>query len=233
MAVLEVEEYKSNYDRIANSIREDKKHEVKIVCVSKSHPVEALISAFESGLRIFGENYVQEMVDKYNDVSSSMKKNIEWHFIGHLQTNKVKYIASFVDCIHSVYKLKLAKEIDKRALENNRVIDILLQVNTSGEDSKSGCNKIDAKQIVKDIIGLKNVKLKGLMTISGLESTDDERKLEFNELRELRDNLEKEFKIELSVLSMGMTSDYQLAIEEGSTMIRVGTAIFGKRDYKK
>lgn len=233
MAVLEVEEYRNNYNDIENSIAEEKKSKVKIVSVSKSHTVEALIRAYKSGLRVFGENYVQEMVDKYEFVDSELKSEIEWHFIGHLQTNKVKYIAPFVDCIHSVYKLKLAKEIDKRAKENNRKIDILLQVNTSGEESKSGCTLADAKEIVIGIAELENVNLKGLMTISGLESTDEERKKEFNDLRLLRDKLENELDISLPELSMGMTSDYQLAIEEGSTLIRIGTAIFGKREYTK
>lgn len=233
MAVLEVDEYRSNYDDIANSIAEEKKSRVKVVSVSKSHPVEALMRAYKSGLRVFGENYVQEMVDKYEFVDSELKSEIVWHFIGHLQTNKVKYIAPFVDCIHSVYKLKLAKEIDKRAKENDRTIDILLQVNTSGEESKSGCTLADAKEIVKGIAELENINLKGFMTISGLESTDEERKQEFTDLRLLRDELESELDISLPELSMGMTSDYQLAIKQGSTMIRIGTAIFGKREYKK
>ena len=231
MALLDKEMYIENYNRISESIAKEKKGEVKIISVSKSHPKEAMKRAFDSGLRVFGENYVQEMVEKYEWLDENTKNEIEWHFIGHLQTNKVKYIAPFVNCIHSVYKLKLAKEINKRAEQNNRAIDILLQVNTSGEDSKSGCNPNDALDIAKGIIDLENVNLKGLMTISGLDSTDSERKKEFALLNELKHKINDEIGTDLKELSMGMTADYQLAIEEGSTMIRVGTAIFGERVY--
>ncbi|PKL79398.1 MAG: YggS family pyridoxal phosphate-dependent enzyme [Ignavibacteriae bacterium HGW-Ignavibacteriae-4] len=233
MAVLEVNEYKNNYNEILHSIESNKVSKVKILSVSKSHPVEALVNAYDSGLLVFGENYVQEMVDKYETISTEMKNNIEWHFIGSLQTNKVKYIAPFVNCIHSVSKLKLAKEIDKRAKENNRTIDILLQVNTSGEDSKSGCQPDEAEEVIKSSLDLENVKFIGLMTISGLESTDEERKEEFKLLRKIRDGIEINLSIDLPELSMGMTSDYHEAIEEGATMIRIGTAIFGKREYTK
>ncbi|MER3328223.1 MAG: YggS family pyridoxal phosphate-dependent enzyme [Candidatus Kapaibacterium sp.] len=233
MAILEANEYIENYNDILHSIDSDKREKVTILSVSKSHPLEALTNAYESGLRVFGENYVQEMVDKYETISEDMKSNIEWHFIGHLQTNKVKYIAPFVNCIHSVYKLKLAKEIDKRAKENNRTINVLLQVNTSGEDSKSGCEPQLAEEVIKNSLGLENLKFIGLMTISGLESTDEERKEEFKLLRKIRDEIEKKLSIELPELSMGMTSDYHEAIEEGATMIRIGTAIFGKRVYTK
>lgn len=233
MAILEVHEYIDNYNEILHSIDSEKREKVTILSVSKSHPVEALINAYKSGLRVFGENYVQEMVDKYETITDEMRHNIEWHFIGSLQTNKVKYIAPFVDCIHSVPKLKLAKEIDKRAKENNRTINVLLQVNTSGEDSKSGCEPHEAEEVIKSSIGLDNIKFVGLMTISGLESTDDERKEEFKLLRKIRDEIETNLSIELPELSMGMTSDYHEAIEEGATMIRIGTAIFGKRIYSK
>jgi hypothetical protein len=233
LAVLEVNEYKNNYNEILHSIESNKVSKVKILSVSKSHPVEALVNAYDSGLLVFGENYVQEMVDKYETISTEMKNNIEWHFIGSLQTNKVKYIAPFVNCIHSVSKLKLAKEIDKRAKENNRTIDILLQVNTSGEDSKSGCQPDEAEEVIKSSLDLENVKFIGLMTISGLESTDEERKEEFKLLRKIRDGIEINLSIDLPELSMGMTSDYHEAIEEGATMIRIGTAIFGKREYTK
>ena len=226
-------EYIDNYNEILHSINSNKRENVKVLSVSKSHPVVALCNAYESGLRIFGENYVQEMVEKYETVSEEMKNNIEWHFIGHLQSNKVKYIAPFVNCIHSVYKLKLAKEIDKRAKENNRTIDVLLQVNTSGEDSKSGCKPKEADEIIKSSLELENIRFIGLMTISGLESTDEERKEEFRVLRKLRNEIEENLSVELPELSMGMTSDYHEAIEEGATMIRIGTAIFGKRVYSK
>ena len=233
MAILDVNEYIDNYNEISNSINKDKIGKVKILSVSKSHPVEALVNAYKSGLRVFGENYVQEMVDKYDTVSEEMKKNIEWHFIGHLQTNKVKYIASFVNCIHSVYKLKLAKEIDNRAQENNRKIDLLLQVNTSGEESKSGCEPEEAESVIKSCLELENINFIGLMTISGLESNNEERREEFILLRKVRDEIESNLSIVLPELSMGMTSDYNEAIEEGATMIRIGTAIFGKREYTK
>ena len=231
MALLDTEQYIKNYNEILGSITESKQDEVKIISVSKSHPKEAMKRAYDSGLRVFGENYVQEMVEKYEWLEEGIKSEIDWHFIGHLQTNKVKYIAPFVDCVHSVYKLKLAKEISKRAKQNERTIDILLQVNTSGEDSKSGCDPSDAVDIAKGIIELDNVNLKGLMTISGLDSTDDERKEEFALLADLKNKINNQLNIHLQELSMGMTADYQLAIEQGSTMIRVGTAIFGERVY--
>jgi len=231
LALLDTEQYIKNYNEILGSITESKQDEVKIISVSKSHPKEAMKRAYDSGLRVFGENYVQEMVEKYEWLEEGIKSEIDWHFIGHLQTNKVKYIAPFVDCVHSVYKLKLAKEISKRAKQNERTIDILLQVNTSGEDSKSGCDPSDAVDIAKGIIELDNVNLKGLMTISGLDSTDDERKEEFALLADLKNKINNQLNIHLQELSMGMTADYQLAIEQGSTMIRVGTAIFGERVY--
>lgn len=231
MALLDTEQYINNYNEILDSIKESKRNDVKVISVSKSHPKEAMKRAYDSGLRVFGENYVQEMVEKYEWLEEGIKSEIEWHFIGHLQTNKVKYIAPFVDCVHSVYKLKLAKEINKRAEQNDRTIDILLQVNTSGEESKSGCNPSDAVDIAKGIIELENVNLKGLMTISGLDSTNDERKEEFALLADLKNKINNELNIDLQDLSMGMTADYQLAIEQGSTMIRVGTAIFGERVY--
>lgn len=233
MSILELSDYKENYNRIFDSIEESKKAKVKIICVSKSHPVEALVNAYNSGLKVFGENYVQEMVDKYSTISNEIKKNIEWHFIGHLQTNKVKYIAPFVNFIHSIDKVKLMKEIDKRAGENNRIINGLVQVNISNEVSKSGCEIDEAMEIVKQSINLKNIKIVGLMAISGLESTDLERKNQFEKLRDLRNKVETNLEIKLPELSMGMTDDYHLAIEAGSTMIRIGTAIFGKREYIK
>lgn len=233
MLVLEPDEYKSNYDKISDSISNSAKRNIKIICVSKSHPVDSLINAYQSGLRVFGENYVQEMVDKYESISGVIKKNIEWHFIGHLQTNKVKYIAPFVDYIHSVDKLKLAQEIDKRANENNRNINILLQVNTSDEDSKSGCKINEAEQIIEQMLNLKNIKIVGLMTISGLESSDEERNSQFKELCNLQKRINSNLNINLTELSMGMTDDYHLAIDAGATMIRIGTAIFGKREYIK
>ncbi len=231
MALLDTEQYKRNYDNILNSISDSYKEKVKIISVSKSHPKEAMKRAYDSGLNVFGENYVQEMVEKYEWLDKETKDNIEWHFIGHLQTNKVKYIAPFVNCIHSVYKLKLAKEISKRAKQNDRTIEILLQVNTSREESKSGCNPKESLEIAKGIQELENVSLKGLMTISGLDSTDEERKKEFELLNTIRKNIKNEFGLELNDMSMGMTSDYQLAIDQGSTMIRIGTAIFGERVY--
>ncbi len=231
MALLDTEQYINNYNEILGSITESKQDDVKIISVSKSHPKEAMKRAYDSGLRVFGENYVQEMVDKYEWLEEGIKSEIEWHFIGHLQTNKVKYIAPFVDCVHSVYKLKLAKELNKRAEQNSRTIDILLQVNTSGEETKSGCSPSDAVDIAKGIIELDNVNLKGLMTISGLDSTDEERKEEFALLADSKNKINNELNIDLQELSMGMTADYQLAIDQGSTMIRVGTAIFGERVY--
>jgi pyridoxal phosphate enzyme (YggS family) len=202
---------------------------VKLVAVSKFKPKELLLEAYEIGFRAFGENYVQELVDKYE----ALPKDIEWHFIGHLQTNKVKYIAPFVSLIHSVDSFKLLKEIDKQAAKNGRVIDCLMQIYIAKEDSKSGMDKAEYLQMIdsEEFRLLKNINVKGLM---GMSTFTDNMDLVREEFRSLKELFEQTRSIEasnfsLAEISMGMSGDWQLAVEEGSTMVRVGSSIFGSR----
>jgi pyridoxal phosphate enzyme (YggS family) len=203
--------------------------DVKLVAVSKFKPKELLLEAYEIGFRAFGENYVQELVDKYE----ALPKDIEWHFIGHLQTNKVKYIAPFVSLIHSVDSFKLLKEIDKQAAKNGRVIDCLMQIYIAKEDSKSGMDKAEYLQMIdsEEFRLLKNINVKGLM---GMSTFTDNMDLVREEFRSLKELFEQTRSIEasnfsLAEISMGMSGDWQLAVEEGSTMVRVGSSIFGSR----
>lgn len=206
--------------------------DVKIIAVSKTHPVKELECAYKAGLRCFGENYVQELTDKNDIFHDKGISGFEWHFIGHLQTNKVRFIAPFVHFIHSVDSFKLADEISKRAIQNERNINILLQINTSGESSKSGCEPDDAIQLIEKILELKNINVIGLMTIGTF--TDDEtiQRREFSLLRNTLIEVNSQLGTNLKELSMGMTGDFEVAINEGATMVRVGTAIFGDRIYK-
>ncbi|NCF41343.1 MAG: YggS family pyridoxal phosphate-dependent enzyme [Bacteroidetes bacterium] len=203
--------------------------QVTLVAVSKTKPVQDLMKAYDVGQRIFGENKVQEMVEKYQQ----MPKDIEWHMIGHVQRNKVKYMAPFVDLIHGVDSLKLLSEINKQALKNNRCINGLLQIKIAAEDSKFGMTKNDAIQLMKssEFKNLKNIKIKGVMGMATF--TDDQNKIRkeyetlkstFSELKSIQDSMH--------IISMGMSGDYPLAIECGSTMIRVGSYIFGARNYQ-
>lgn len=202
---------------------------VKLVAVSKFKPKELLLEAYEIGFGAFGENYVQELVDKYE----ALPKDIEWHFIGHLQTNKVKYIAPFVHLIHSVDSFKLLKEIDKQAAKNERVIECLLQIYIAKEDSKTGMDIAEYLEMLdsEEFKALKNIKVIGLMGMSTFTDNMDLVREEFRSLKDLFDqtkNIHSEI-FSLQEISMGMSGDWQLAVEEGSTMIRVGSSIFGSR----
>jgi pyridoxal phosphate enzyme (YggS family) len=191
--------------------------------------VQDLMKAYDVGQRIFGENKVQEMVEKYQQ----MPKDIQWHMIGHVQRNKVKYMAPFVDLIHGVDSLKLLSEINKQALKNNRCINGLLQIKIAAEDSKFGMTKNDAIQLMKssEFKNLKNIKIKGVMGMATF--TDDQNKIrkEFETLKSTFSEL-KSIQDSMHIISMGMSGDYPLAIECGSTMIRVGSHIFGARNYQ-
>lgn len=203
--------------------------QVTLVAVSKTKPVHDLMKAYDVGQRIFGENKVQEMVEKYQQ----MPKDIQWHMIGHVQRNKVKYMAPFVDLIHGVDSLKLLSEINKQALKNNRCINGLLQIKIAAEDSKFGMTKNDAIQLIKssEFKNLKNIKIKGVMGMATF--TDDQNKIrkEFETLKSTFSEL-KSIQDSMHIISMGMSGDYPLAIECGSTMIRVGSHIFGARNYQ-
>lgn len=204
---------------------------VTLIAVTKTHPVEKLMEVYKAGHKIFGENKVQEMCEK----AELLPKDIEWHLIGHLQSNKVKYIAPFVAMIHSVDSLKLLQEINKQAQKNGRVIPCLLQIYIAKEDTKFGLSFEEAKDLIasESFQQLQNIKILGLM---GMASNTDDQTIVENEFRYLKsffDELKKDHSsnVDLSILSMGMSSDYLLAIKCGSTMIRVGSSIFGQRNY--
>ena len=199
---------------------------VTLIAVSKTHPPEIILEAYQAGHRIFGENKVQELIPKYE----ALPKDIEWHLIGHLQTNKVRYIASFISLIHSVDSLKLLQEINKEAIKNNRVIDCLLQIHIAQEETKFGLSFEEAEALINadEVRHLRNIHILGFMGMATL--TDDESLIrkEFRSLSEFYCKLQTA-NCKLQTLSMGMSSDYPIAIQEGSTMIRIGTAIFGER----
>lgn len=206
---------------------------VKLVAVSKNHPLEAVKEAYDAGQRVFGENLVQEMVEK----QSQLPADIEWHLIGHLQTNKVKYIAPFVKLIESVDSIKLLKEIDKQAAKHNRVIDCLLQIYIADEETKFGLSFDEAIELLRseEFEALKNVRIVGLMGIATNTANEKQTSIEFNELKVLFDGIKVSYFRKddfFKEISMGMSADYKLAIEEGSTMVRIGSNIFGKRIIK-
>jgi len=212
-----------NYEEIIQSLPEN----VKLVAVSKTHPAEAIQEVYNLGQRVFGENKVQEMVAK----QPVLPNDIQWHLIGHLQSNKVKYVAKFVDTIESVDSEKLLEEINKQAAKHNRKIKVLLQVKIAEEDSKTGMEVSETKELfLKYIQGhFGNVEITGLMGIGTFTDDTEQTKREFLFLKRLFDQLSIQKKLE--TLSMGMSGDYQLAIECGSTSVRIGSSIFGARDY--
>jgi PLP dependent protein len=202
--------------------------EITLIAVSKTKPADLVRQAMDAGLTVFGENYIQEARDKITSISSG---NLTWHFIGHLQSNKAKYAVKLFDLIHTVDSMKLAKELNKQAEKIGKVQDILIQVNTGMEASKSGIAEKDAVDLVRNISGLHHIKVKGLMTIPPFFDAPDKSMPFFKALRNLRDRIREENipNIQMDELSMGMTGDFEVAIQEGATLIRVGTAIFGKR----
>lgn len=205
--------------------------EVTLIAVSKTKPVEMLQEVYDEGIRYFGENKVQEMCDKME----VMPKDINWNMIGHLQTNKVKYIVGKTSLIHSVDSLKLAEEIQKQAIKNNVIVDILVEVNIANEETKFGISTEEAIQMVKDIAKLDHIRIKGLMTIAPFVENPEDNRLYFREIKQLSVDINNQNidNVCMDILSMGMTGDYMVAIEEGSTMVRVGTGIFGERNYNK
>lgn len=205
------------------------REEVTLISVSKTKPVEMLREAYDLGVRVFGENKVQEIRDKYE----ALPKDIEWHMIGHLQTNKVKYIVDKVKLIHSVDSLKLAETIEKEAAKHDRIVDILLEVNVAEESSKFGLKTEEVIPLFPKIAQLSHLRVRGLMTIAPFVDNPENNRSIFADLHKLYVDI-KEKNIDngtVSILSMGMTNDYEVAIEEGATMVRIGTGIFGARDY--
>lgn len=206
-----------------------KREEVTLIAVSKTKPVETLQEAYDLGVRIFGENKVQELTAKYE----ALPKDIHWHMIGHLQTNKVKYIIDKAELIHSVDSLKLAETIEKEAAKHDLIADILVEVNVAEEESKFGMKMEEVIPFVEKVSAFPHVRVRGLMTIAPFVEDPEENRSIFADLHKLYIDIKKKNHDNdtVSVLSMGMTNDYEVAIEEGATMVRVGTGIFGARDY--
>lgn len=218
---------KQNLDTIKQTLPDY----ITLVAVSKTKPVSDLMEAYNAGQRIFGENKIQEMADKYQE----MPKDIKWHMIGHVQRNKVKYMAEFVDLIHGVDSLKLLKEINKQALKHDRIINCLLQIKIAEEDSKFGMRIKDAEELLlsETVSELKNINIVGLMGMATFTDNKDQIKEEFLRLKSAFEDLKdiQTSNCNLQTISMGMSGDYKLAIECGSTMVRVGSSIFGERNY--
>ncbi len=215
------------------SIKAQLPQHVTLVAVSKTHPTDSIVEAYNTGQRIFGENKVQELVTKYE----ALPKDIEWHLIGHLQSNKVKYIAPFVTLIHSVDSIKLLDTIDKEAQKHNRIINCLLQVHIASEETKFGLSADELEQLLNspEYNAMKNIRVTGLMGMATFTDNMDQVRMEFKFLHNLYQSIKKAYFANaewFKDLSMGMSSDYALAIEEGSTMVRIGSNIFGHRNYK-
>lgn len=200
---------------------------VTLVAVSKTKPVSDLMQAYEAGQRIFGENKIQEMTEKWEQ----MPKDIQWHMIGHVQSNKVKFMAPYVTLIHGVDSLKLLQEINKQALKNNRTIDCLLQIYIAEEESKFGLDENELNELLTspEFKELKNIRILGLMGMATFTEDQNQIKKEFTHLKSIFDSIQKLQIVDLKTISMGMSGDYQLAIECGSTMVRIGSSIFGGR----
>lgn len=223
-----LEHVKENIRKACVAAGRDPK-EVTLIAVSKTKPVSALEEAYQAGARDFGENKVQELLDKI----PVLPGDIRWHMIGHLQRNKVKYIVDKVYLIHSVDSLKLAEELNREALKKNVEVNILVEVNVAGEDSKFGASLQETLCLVEQIAALPAVHIRGLMTIAPYVEDQEENREYFTKLKQLAVDIKNKNidNVTMSVLSMGMTGDYQVAVEEGATYVRVGTGIFGERDY--
>jgi len=220
-------------DNLLKYKKELEPENVELIAVSKFNTTDAILEAYAAGQRVFGENIVQELVEK----QEALPKDIEWHLIGHLQTNKVKYIAPFIKLIQSVDSLKLLTEINKQAEKNKRVIDCLLQIYIADEDTKFGLDHAEAIELLRseEYLAMKNIRIVGLMGIASNNAEEKQTKDEFQELKVLFDGIKMSFFRKddaFKELSMGMSGDYKLAVEEGTTMVRIGSSIFGARKIK-
>ena len=205
------------------------RQDITLIAVSKTKPISLLQEAYDADVRDFGENKVQELCEKYE----VMNKDIHWHMIGHLQTNKVKYLIGKTQLIHSVDSYKLACEIEKQAAKHNCDVDVLIEVNAANETTKFGVSTETVIELVKQVSQLPHVHIKGLMTVAPYVVDAEENRLIFRNIKQLSVDIDNQNidNVDMSVLSMGMTGDYMVAIEEGATIVRVGTGIFGERDY--
>lgn len=208
-----------------------KRDDITLLAVSKNHSLDDLKILRKAGVKIFGENRVQELQEKDEKLKSEGIIQ-DWHFIGHLQRNKVKYLMRMENCrmIESIDSLRLAKEVNKRARKNNRIIPVLIEINAAGDENKYGIKAEHSEEFLKKLLNLKHLDIKGLMTVLPYLDNPEDLRPYFKKMKKLFDNLSKNI-IELDELSMGMTNDYETAIEEGATIVRVGTALFGKREY--
>ena len=223
-------EVEKNIQSACDRSNRDRK-EVTLIAVSKTKPVEMLQEIYDENIRDFGENKVQELCEKMEQMPS----DIRWHMIGHLQRNKVKYIVGQVALIHSVDSYRLAEEINIQAKKKNTIVPILVEVNIAHEESKFGISEEDAIQLVEEIAELENIRIKGLMTIAPYVENPEDNRMYFRRIKQLSVDIRNKNidNVSMDILSMGMTGDYQVAIEEGATMVRVGTGIFGERNYNK
>ena len=223
-----LKDVQNNIDKVCEN-KQIPRENVTLIAVSKTKPVEMLQEIYDAGCRDFGENKVQELIDKYE----VMPKDIRWHMIGHLQRNKVKYIVDKVHLIHSVDSFRLAETIEKEAVKKNCEVNVLIEVNMAREESKYGVYPEDLETLLREISQLQHVHVKGLMTVAPNVENAEENRVVFNEIRKLSVDISKKNidNITMNILSMGMTNDYKIAIEEGASCVRVGTAIFGKRNY--
>ena len=225
----------NNYNNVLNKVHASCNaanrniDDVTLIAVSKTKPSSDIKTLYDAGVRDFGENKVQELTSKYEE----LPKDIRWHLIGHLQTNKVKYIVDKVHLIHSVDSVKLAKEIEKEAAKKDIIVNILVQVNVANEDTKFGLDNNEVLQIIEEISVLPHIKIKGLMTIAPFVDDGEENRKYFNQLKQLSVDIKAKNidNVCMDMLSMGMSGDYETAIEEGATLVRVGTSIFGVRNY--
>lgn len=226
---------KNNLEQVKSNIkaaceRSGRNYEdVTLIAVSKTKPLSDIEELITYGATEFGENKVQELTDKYENVSTK----VNWHLIGHLQTNKVKYIVDKATLIHSVDSVRLASEIEKEANKKGVIANILIQVNIAHEDTKFGVNENEIYDLINEIKNFEHIKIKGLMTIAPFVENPEENRVHFRNLYQLLLDIKSKNidNIDMSILSMGMTNDYEIAIEEGATMVRVGTGIFGERNY--
>ena len=225
-----LEKVRKKIDEACDKAGRDRE-QVTLISVSKTKPLSMLMEAYEAGSRDFGENKVQELLDKI----PQMPEDVRWHMIGHLQRNKVKYIVGKVYMIHSVDSLRLAEEISKEAVKQQTEVNILLEVNAAGEESKFGVTAEETEDLVRAVSKLPGICVCGLMTIAPFVENAEENRQYFRKLRQLSVDIERKNidNVNMNVLSMGMTGDYSVAVEEGATYVRVGTAIFGERNYAK
>ena len=228
MTLENIKQVEENIIKSCEKVGRDPK-EVTLIAVSKTKPYTAIEEALPSGVLDYGENKVQELTEKYE----ILPKDIRWHMIGHLQRNKVKYLVGKVKLIHSVDSLRLANQIETEFAKKNEIANILIEVNMANEESKFGITSETTEQLVREISKLEHVRIKGLMTIAPYTDNPETNRVYFRNMKKLSVDIEEKNidNVSMNVLSMGMTGDYQVAIEEGATMVRVGTGIFGERNY--